>query len=316
MSGDVRVRLGVSSCLLGHPVRFDGGHRRDAFVADTLGPYVEWVPVCPELEAGLGAPRPALRLVKAGEDVRLVTVHGARDLTDVVRAHAVRRADELARLDLDGFVLKKDSPTCGRERVKVYGAGGRPARQGRGLFAQALAERAPLLPMEEEGRLCDPALREHFVERVFAYRRLRDLQSAPRPRAAFVAFHTRHKLQLLAHSPAHYAALGRMVAAGTRRREWWEEYAETFLSALAVPATRARHVNVLQHLAGYFRGRLEETGRHALGGTIADYQRGLVPLAVPTTLIAHHAQRFGMDYVLGQAYLQPHPRGLRAGSDA
>ena len=164
-----RVRLGISACLLGEPVRFDGGHKRDPFLVESLGQFVDWVPVCPEVESGLDAPRESMRLVQADGRIRLLTNKTAQDHTARMRGYARRRVEELADGELFGFVLKKDSPTCGLERVKVYGTAGMPVKSGRGLFADALVTRFPLLPVEEEGRLNDPRLRENFVERIFAY---------------------------------------------------------------------------------------------------------------------------------------------------
>jgi uncharacterized protein YbbK (DUF523 family) len=170
--GSERIRLGISACLLGQPVRFDGGHKRDPFLVESLGPFVAWVSVCPEVESGMDAPRESMRLVQVHREIRLLTNRTGEDKTDTMLSYATRRVDTLADDELCGFVLKKDSPTCGLERVKVYGTGGVPARSGRGLFADALATRFPLLPLEEEGRLNDPRLRENFVERIFAYRAL------------------------------------------------------------------------------------------------------------------------------------------------
>jgi uncharacterized protein YbgA (DUF1722 family)/uncharacterized protein YbbK (DUF523 family) len=308
----VKLRLGVSACLLGTQVRYDGGHKRNLFLTDLLGPFVEWVAVCPEVEAGFGTPREAMQLVRQDDGVRLLTVRTRRDVTEQLDRAVAARLRQLASLDLDGYVLKKDSPSCGLFRVKVYGgSGGVGARTGRGLFAAGLAAAQPLLPLEEEGRLSDPVLREAFVERVFAYRRLREL-TAGRVRAGdLMRFHARHKLQLLAHAPAAYARLGRLVASGKGRvaRTLVDAYATGFMAALAVPATRGRHVNVLQHMAGYF-DEADSGSRRELAATIADYGRGLVPLVVPLTLIAHHARRHGVEYLLDQVYLQPHPKEL------
>ena len=312
-----KLRLGVSACLLGDKVRFDGGHKRDPFLADLVSPFVEWVPVCPEVEAGFGTPREPMRLVRDGPGdgtaVRLMTVRTQLDVTRQLEKAVTSRVRQLAALDLDGYVLKKDSPSCGLFRVKVYAASGAGAgeRVGRGVFASTLADALPLLPLEEEGRLGDPRLRENFIERVFAYRRLRDLRSGPVRAGDLMRFHTCHKLLLLAHAPTAYARLGRLVA-GTRGRvsqRVLDEYAEAFMAALSVLCSRGRHANVLQHMAGYFDG-LNAESRSELASTIADYQRGLVPLVVPLTLIGHHARRHGVQYLLDQIYLQPHPKEL------
>lgn len=306
------VRIGVSTCLLGEKVRFDGGHKRDPFLNDAFAHFVDWVPVCPEVEAGFGTPREAMRLVRVDDAVRLITVRTKVDVTAPLQRAVESRTAKLVSMDLDGYVLKKDSPSCGLYRVKVYGDAGHADRSGRGLFAQALAEALPLLPLEEEGRLGDPRLRENFIERVFAYRRLREL-FASEPRVGdLMRFHTRHKLLLLAHSPARYASLGRMVAGvrGRLSRRVMDDYAESFMGGLAVLASRGRHANVLQHMAGYFQDLVDADSRRELADTIADYQRGLVPLVVPITLIVHHARRHDVRYLLDQVYLQPHPKEL------
>ena len=305
------LRLGISSCLLGEEVRFDGGHKRDRFLTDALGPYVEWVPVCPELEAGFGVPREAMRLVRTAGDIRLITVKTANDLTDRLQTYARRRLDELAGDNLCGYVLKKDSPSCGLERVKVYGSPV-PDRSGRGLFAAALAARFPSLPIEEEGRLIDPRLRENFIERIFAYRRVRDFFSGRWTRGGLVAFHTAHKLALMAHSPAAYRDLGRLVAghAAVPRRELAADYTTAFMDALRTPATPGRHANVLQHMLGYFKKTLDADSRAELSDLIDRYAGGQVPLVVPLTLFNHHIRRQDVAYLAGQIYLNPHPAEL------
>jgi uncharacterized protein YbgA (DUF1722 family)/uncharacterized protein YbbK (DUF523 family) len=307
-----RIRLGISACLLGQPVRFDGGHKRDPFLTTGLGPFVEWVPVCPEDESGLGTPREAMRLVRGDAGLRLLTVRSRRDVTEKLTAYSAVRVRELATLGLDGFVLKKDSPSCGLTRTKVYSENGVPVRAGRGLFAEALCKALPTLPMEEEGRLCDPAIREHFIERVFAHHRLRQLIRRGPSIGDLVQFHTRHKLLLLAHAPARYAELGRLVArAGSRSVERLTvEYAQPFMAALATAVTRGRHVNVLQHVIGYFRGLLSSAARHDLAATIAAYQRGVVPLVVPMRLVTHYATLHDVRYLREQVYFDPYPDDL------
>jgi uncharacterized protein YbgA (DUF1722 family)/uncharacterized protein YbbK (DUF523 family) len=307
------IRIGISTCLLGQNVRYDGGHKRDPFLVEIFGRFVEWVSVCPEVEVGLGTPRESMRLVKDVGDVRLVTTKTNVDHTAAMRRFAARRVAALRRLDLCGYVLKSNSPSCGMERVKVYGRnGGMPARSGRGLFAQALLDADPLLPVEEEGRLNDPVLRESFVERVFAYRRLRSLFGGRWTLGALVAFHAAHKLQLLAHSPAAYQALGRLVANAkhVERGALRTRYEEGFMRGLAVRATPARQVNVLQHILGYFKRDLDGASRHELLASIEDYLCGTVPLVVPLTLVRHHVRRLDVAFLKGQTYLDPHPKEL------
>jgi uncharacterized protein YbgA (DUF1722 family)/uncharacterized protein YbbK (DUF523 family) len=306
------IRLGISACLLGQEVRFDGGHKRDAFLTDVLAPYVEWVPVCPEVEVGMGTPRETLRLVREQGRTRMVTTRSGIDHTDAMHAWAMQRVEALAGEDLDGYVLKKDSPSCGMDRVKVYGGDGPGVRDGRGLFAAVLLGRFPLLPVEEEGRLCDARLRENFIERVFAYRRLKNLFGSRWSTGALVRFHTAHKMSLLAHSTTAYQALGRLVAhaATLSKAELRKRYEAQFMGTLALPATTRRHTNVLSHMAGHLTDRVDAISRQELAAIIEDYRKGLVPLVVPLTLINHHVRVHGVEYLAGQIYLQPHPREL------
>ncbi|MBS0170603.1 MAG: DUF523 and DUF1722 domain-containing protein [Nitrospira sp.] len=308
----VALRLGISRCLLGEQVRFDGGHKRDLFLIDVLGRYVEWVPVCPEVEAGLGTPREAMRLVGNPQQPRLVGIQSGQDHTGALGAMTDRRLADLATGDLSGFVFKKDSPSCGVERVRTYNDHGMPNRKGVGLFARAFIGRFPLIPVEEEGRLSDPLLRENFIERVFCYRRWQDLIHGGVTRQAVVRFHTIHKYLLLAHSAPHYRELGRLVAQvhEYRPKDLALRYGELFMQALAVRATVRKHVNVLHHILGHFTDRLDAQEKSELLGVIADYHQGLTPLIVPLTLIKHYVQVFDVEYIRDQVYLNPHPKEL------
>jgi uncharacterized protein YbgA (DUF1722 family)/uncharacterized protein YbbK (DUF523 family) len=307
-----RPRIGVSSCLLGTKVRYDGGHKRNEFCADVLDPFVEWVPVCPEVEVGMSVPRPSVRLVGPPEAPRMVAERTGEDWTERMAAWAARRAEQLVPLDLSGYVTKKDSPSCGMERVRVHPErGGVPRRDGVGIWVRALRERLPLLPVEEEGRLNDPLLRESFVERVFAYARWKAVLAAGLTRGELVAFHTAHKLALLAHSPDAYRKLGRVVATAKGRpiREVAEEYGAVFMEGFAKVATRGRHRNVLHHMVGYFK-ELPREDRRELEEAVADFGRGLVPLVVPLTLVRSQVRRHGVAYLAGQTYLDPDPKEL------
>lgn len=306
------IRIGISACLLGERVRYDGGHKRDVYLVETFGRFVEWVPVCPEVEMGLSTPRETLRLVRIGENVRMVMPKTGADHTDAMRTFASRRVSALGKEDLCGYILKKDSPSCGMERVRVFDAHGVPAKSGRGLFAETLLGHFPNLPVEEEGRLSDPRLRENFIERVFAYRRLRTLFAGPWKLGMLVAFHTVHKLLLMAHSPRAYASLGRLVAGGKTlpRAELRSRYETDFIRALAEIATTRRQTNVLQHIVGYLRPHLDEPSRGELLALVEDYRRGLIPLIVPLTLVRHYVRRFEIPYLHGQLYLEPHPKEL------
>ena len=309
------VRIGISSCLLGEEVRFDGGHKRDPFLVHTLGPMVEWVPVCPEVEIGLGTPRESIRLIRDRneiDEVRLVTGKTGVDLSKRMRRYARQRVRELAKDDLSGYILKKDSPSCGMERVKIWPDKGMPERNGRGLFAAELLRQFPNMPVEEEGRLHDPPLRENFIDRVFMYRRLRALFCGRWTVGRLVEFHTEHKLVLMAHSTTGYRELGRLVAEAKRipRVELARRYEDELMTAMSRPATPARHTNALQHAVGHFKKTLDSSSRHELESVIEDYRRGLVPLIVPLTLIRHHARHLNVAYLLGQRYLNPELKEL------
>jgi len=307
-----RIRVGISTCLLGRNVRFDGGHKRDRYLTDTLAHWFEFVPVCPEVEMGLSTPREAMRLVGAEADPRLVVRKTGEDLTSRMKAWARARLDALEGLDLCGYVLKSDSPSCGMERVKVYAEGGMPAKGGVGLFARALLDRFPLLPIEEEGRLCDPGLRDRFIESVFAYRRWRTAVAEGLTVGRLVAFHTAHKFLLLSHDTERYRRLGRLVAGakGRPRHELATEYGALFMETLQVRATPRKHANVLQHLLGFVSDGLDAADRAEMVRTIDEYRLGLLPLVVPITLLRHHLRRVGSEYAAGQVYLEPHPREL------
>jgi uncharacterized protein YbgA (DUF1722 family)/uncharacterized protein YbbK (DUF523 family) len=306
------IRLGISSCLLGENVRYDGGHKKDHFLVSVLGAHVEWIPVCPELEMGMSVPRETIQLQRKVGLVQLVAPRSGTNHTAGMTRWASGRLNELAKEELCGYVLKKDSPSCGMERVRVYEQSGIPSRGGVGLYAAALIARFGSLPVEEEGRLHDPKLRENFIERVFAYHRLSRL-FAPRWKYSHVVdFHTRHKLLLMAHSPKAYKTLGRFVAEGNKhpRQEFRACYEAEFMSALKAHATKGRHTNVLQHIMGYYSDELDPASRQELVDVIADYRAGLTPLVVPLTLVRHYVRLYNVGYLADQIYLDPHPKEL------
>ena len=311
--GEKRPRVGISACLLGHKVRHDGGHKRDPFVTEVLGRFVDWVPVCPELEVGMGVPRETVRLVGRPSHPHMVAQKSGKDWTREMTNYARERLVEIERLKLSGYIFKKDSPSCGLERVKVYGEIGAPSRKGRGLFARALTDAFPLLPVEEEGRLNDPGLRENFLERLFAYHRWRRLLGSAKSVASLVQFHASHKLLLLSHSERHTRRLGRIVAEAKKSPlgRVLEDYGHHFMEALAVHVTLRTHTNVLQHMMGYLSDRLTPDERGQLGEAIIDYHKELVSLAVPLTLIRHYVKKHRVAYILNQVYLKPYPRELR-----
>jgi uncharacterized protein YbbK (DUF523 family)/uncharacterized protein YbgA (DUF1722 family) len=304
------IRIGISSCLLGDEVRFDGGHKRNAFLTETLGPQVEWVRVCPEVELGLGVPRETLRLIKVAGDVRMITTKRHLDHTDAMRAWAGRRADALASMNLHGYVFKANSPSCGMERVTVFTRHGAPSRTGVGLFAAAIRRRLPVLPTEDEGRLMNQALRENFIERVFAYHRLQDLFAGRWTPKQVAVFHAKHRLALLAHSPAMTRTLDDVIAAqnDVSPAEFRRQYEDSFMTALARPATRVGHTRVLRHAARHVTKVLNAQSVLELRVCIEEYGRGRVPLAVPTGLLRDHARALNVSSLIEQTYLEPNPR--------
>lgn len=307
-----KIKVGISACLLGEKVRYDGGHRHDRFITDTLGMYFSWVPVCPEVEYGLPVPREAMRLVGDPQSPRLTGVRTGTDHTEGMLGWAKRKLFELEKEDLCGFIFKSKSPSSGIGGVKVYAFSGMPVSRGKGVFGGAFTGRFPLVPAIDDGRLHNPALRENFIERVFVFRRWKGLLKAGGSLGALVDFHTRHKLLILSHSPAHYSALGRLVAGAKKRgrKGLFEEYAAALMEGLSLMATARKNTNVLQHMAGYFRKNLSPDEKQELGELIGDYHRGLVPLVVPLALIRHYVRKFGQTYLKDQYYLNPHPAEL------
>jgi len=310
-----KIRLGISACLLGEPVRFDGGHKLDRFITDTLGKYVEFFPVCPEVECGLGVPREAMRLVGNPEAPRLVTVRTKVNLTDRMLTWAKKRVGELEQENLCGFIFKSKSPSSGMERVRVYKepSQGSPVTRGVGMFARIFMEHFPLLPVEEEGRLHDPVLRENFIERIFVLQRWREFFAAGTNLRDLVAFHTRHKLLILAHSPNHYRELGRLVARAKELPlpELCDHYQSRLMEALRLKTTPKKNTNVLSHLMGYFKKDLTPDEKQELLEVIDYYHQGYVPLVVPNTLINHYVRKYHQPYLQEQFYLHPHPVELQ-----
>lgn len=307
-----RIRLGISSCLLGNKVRYDGGHTLDHFLVDTLGNYVDWVPVCPEVECGMPVPREAMRLVGDPANPRLVTIRSNKDHTTRMLRWAKKKVRELDAEDLCGFVFKSRSPSSGMRGVKIYTEDGIPGATGSGLFAKAFMEAFPLLPVEDEGRLHDPGLRENFIERIFVFQRWREYVTEDGSPGGLVAFHTEHKYLIMAHSLKHYSLLGRMVATAkrSRRSELLTGYFMALMEGLQVPATAKKNANVLLHMAGYFKDDLSADEKKELLGVITDYRGGLVPLIVPITLLRHYVRKYREEYLEQQHYLNPHPQEL------
>ncbi len=308
-----RIRLGVSQCLMGDSVRYDGGHKLDRFIRETLGQYVEFVPVCPEVECGLPVPREAMRLTGTPESPRLTTVRTQKDLTDQMLHWAGKKVAELAEMGLCGFIFKSNSPSSGMERVKVYSDSGMPAKTGVGLFARAFMDHFPLLPVEEDGRLHDPKLRENFIESIFVLKQWRETCRAKKTVGTLVHFHTQNKLLLLAHSQKHYRDMGKLVAHGKEYpvENLYREYEQLLLETLRLKTTIKKNVNVLHHMMGYFKKNLSADEKQELLEIISAYSNGLIPLIVPITLFNHYVRKYREPYLGGQTYLNPHPVALK-----
>jgi uncharacterized protein YbgA (DUF1722 family)/uncharacterized protein YbbK (DUF523 family) len=308
-----KFKVGISSCLLGNEVRWNAGHKLDRYLTDTLGPFVEYVPVCPEVEAGFGIPRESMRLVGDPENPRLVTFKSKTDRTAPMIRWAKKRVRELRHEDLCGFIFKSDSPSSGMIRVKVYNEKGMPQKKGVGLFARVFMDHFPLIPVEDDGRLHNPAIRENFVERIFTLKRWREHVAARFSLGKLVEFHTRNKLLILSHSQKHYRLMGKLVAEGKRvpKKALHDQYVHQLMEALALKTTRKKNSNVLQHLMGYFKKQLSSEEKQELLEIFDQYRRELVPLIVPVTLINHYVRKYDQPYLKQQTYLNPHPLELK-----
>lgn len=305
-----RIKVGISACLLGDEVRYDGGHKRSSFCADELARHVEFVRLCPEVGIGMPVPRPTIRLEQHGDEVRAMIPKTGEDVTAALQGFADRAAAHTDKVS--GYVLCAKSPSCGMERVKLYDpATGHAQKTGQGLFAARLQQRYPALPLEEDGRLNDPGLRENFIMRVYVYYGWQQL-GALASKAALLEFHTSLKLLLLAHSQPVYRELGRQLAQTEAvTDDFCKYYIETLMSALATPASRANHTNVLQHIQGYFKQQLTADQKAELTELVLAYRAGHQPLLAPLTLIKHYLREYPDAYLSGQRYLQPYPMDLK-----
>jgi len=305
------IMVGVSTCLLGQKVRHDGGHKYHHYVKDILGNYFSLVPVCPELEVGMGVPREAVRLEGKPDAPRMIGTKSGRDWTAEMNSYSQKRVKKQDVATLCGYILKKKSPSCGMERVTLYSGKG-AGKNGRGLYAAVLIAQYPLLPIEEEGRLNDAALRENFITRVFAYHRLRNLFKGRFSRGAIVDFHATNKYLIMAHSVEHYREMGRLVAEISKFQpaEFRGLYFAKFMEALSSKTTTKKNVNVMQHIFGFLKDRLDPEDKKYILGVIEDYRQELVPLIVPLTLLKHYVEKHDVAYIKNQIYLNPHPREL------
>jgi uncharacterized protein YbgA (DUF1722 family)/uncharacterized protein YbbK (DUF523 family) len=308
-----KIKLGISTCLLGETVRYDGGHKLDRFLTDTLGQYVEYVPVCPEVESGLPVPRESMHLEGSPDSPRLITSKTKQDMTERMVRWAKRRVVEIEEQDLCGFIFKSDSPSSGMERVRVYNEQGMPIKKGIGMFARIFMEHFPLLPVEDEGRLHDPELRENFIERIFTLRRWREVLTRKENLGNVVDFHTKHKLLILSHSPKHYQTMGKLVAKVKELpiRELYQQYQTILMEALQLKATPKKNTNVLHHMMGYFKEQLSADEKQELLEVIDHYRQEYIPLIVPITLIQHYVRKYNQPYLKQQVYLNPHPLELQ-----
>ena len=308
-----KFRIGISSCLLGNEVRWNSGHKLDKYLTRTLGQFVEYVPVCPEVEAGFGVPRESFRLVGDPDTPRLITIKSKTDHTDRMLAWAAKRVKELAKEDLCGFIFKSDSPSSGMIRVKVYNEKGMPHKVGIGMFARAFMVQFPLLPVEDDGRLNDPSIRENFILQIFTMKRWRDNLARKQSMGSLVDFHTRNKLLILSHSQKHYRLMGKLVAAGKKMpiKELYHQYQILLMEALKLKTTIRKNTNVLQHLMGYFKKELSGDEKQELLEIFEQYRSEYVPLVVPITLINHYVRKYDQPYLKQQTYLNPHPLELK-----
>ncbi len=308
-----RIKIGISTCLLGEKVRYDGGHKLDRFLTQTLGQYVTYVPVCPEVECGMGIPRESLHLVGDPEAPRLTTTRTHRDFTEQMTQWARQKLSELEKENLCGFIFKSDSPSSGMERVKVYSEAGMPRKIGVGIFARLFMNHFPRTPVEEEGRLHDPTLRENFIEQIFTLQRWRDLKETGGAMEDLIHFHTRHKLLILSHSPRHYQAMGKLTASGASLpfKELLDQYESLLMQALKLKTTTRKNTNVLQHIMGYFKSELTHDEKQELLDIINEYYHENFPLIVPVTLLNHYVRKYHQTYLMGQYYLNPHPCALQ-----
>jgi len=308
-----KIKLGISTCLLGENVRYDGGHKLDRFITDTLGQYVEYVPVCPEVECGLPIPRESMHLKGDPDSPRLVTTRTKQDMTDRMAQWARNRVSELEKEDLCGFIFKSDSPSSGMERIKVYNEKGMPVKKGVGIFAKIFMDHFPLLPVEEEGRLHDPNLRENFIERIFTLKRWREVLERKESRGNIVDFHTRHKLLILSHSPKYYQIMGKLVAKAKEisLNELFQQYQFLLMETLKLKTTPKKNSNVLMHMMGYFKEQLSSDEKQELLEVIDHYRQEYIPLVVPMTLINHYVRKYDQPYLKEQVYLNPHPLELQ-----
>ncbi|MEW5804392.1 MAG: DUF523 and DUF1722 domain-containing protein [bacterium] len=304
-----RIHLGISACLLGEPVRYDGGHKLNHYLRDIVGQFVNWIAVCPEVECGLSVPREAMHLVGDPQSPRLVTVRTGLDYTERMLQWSEQKLDELEKLDLCGFVFKSKSPSSGMKDIKIYSGTGASVKKGVGLFARQFMDRFPLMPVEDEGRLNDAGLRENFIERVFVFKRWKDLVRDNFSIGGLISFHRDHKLLIMSHSTKYLSDLGKIVAQAKADdlTKVFDNYILILMTALKLKATIKKNVNVLQHIMGYFKKTISADEKQELLEVIENYHNAMIPLIVPVVLLKHYVRKFDEPYLKSQYYLHPHP---------
>ncbi|MEI8347544.1 MAG: DUF523 and DUF1722 domain-containing protein [Pseudomonadota bacterium] len=310
-----KMKIGLSECLLGHEVRYDKGHKYDPFIVETLGQYFDFVPVCPEVECGLPTPRESMRLVGDSQNPRLMTGKSNTDMSQMMQTWCQRRVRDLEKENLVAFIFKSKSPSSGLYHVKVYPQSGKgfPTKTGVGYFARAFTQQFPLLPVEEEGRLNDPKLRETFIESIFVLKRWRETIREHFTLGKLVAFHTCHKLLFMAHNPSLYRTMGKFVAQGKKLSATTvqDKYLEMMMECLRLKTTVKKNIDVLYHIMGYFKKVLDPQEKKEIIEVFESYRRELIPLIVPITLLNFFAKKYQQNYLMGQHYLNPHPLELK-----
>ena len=308
-----KVKIAISSCLMGNEVRFNGGHKRHSFLMNELSHFVDWRPFCPEVAIGLGVPRSTLRLVGDADSPRLIMPKTNEDYTEKMKAFATKLSDQLKDEGIHGIILKSASPSCGMRRVKVYNEKGLPSRDGVGVFAAEILKKFALTPVEEDGRMNDPMHRENFIFRVFVWKQWCELMESGLSMKKLYAFHTKHKYRLMAHSPSELKTLGNLLA--DKRTDTVAniagQYIIKFMSVLSSPVNKKRHANSLFHISGYFKKHLSTDEKIELSKCIESYRNGIFPLILPLSFLNHYAKKYQVNYLMDQSYLKPHPEQLK-----
>ena len=311
---DIKIKIGVSSCLLGEKVRWNGDHKQNHFVREILANYFEYISICPEMEVGMGVPRETVALYGNLEKSRMISRKTQTDWTKPMQKYIQVRINSLTREDLCGFIFKSKSPSCGLSRVPVYSEfGSHSVRHGSGMFAREFTNKFPLIPTEDEGRLNDSRIRENFIVKVFSFYRLQNLFKENFSIGRLVKFHTQQKYLLLAHSRKHYDALGQLVAKpkSLKIEDLKDRYGKIFMEALTFKATPKKNTDVLLHMMGFLKQILSKGEKADILSTIEDYRKELLPLIVPVTLIHHQVHKHNIEYLMNQVYLKPHPKELK-----